>query len=396
MAEGEAIFKALKEDTPQQPEARRVAFLGRIVALAMIVGLLLSLNLWVSSRTYPLTPLFGFVPPLPYPLDYALFGLFILLVAGTALAPGRVARWSTLAILILAVLFVLQDQSRLQPWFYQYAFILAAVGLYRQGLLSVEDTLNACRSVVAFTYLWSGLQKANARFLQVSYPWLIEPLTPYLSEGAQATMAYGAYAAPIVEAAIGIGLLSRRFRKPAAIGALVMHAFILAVVGPGGLDWNPVVWPWNLAMIAFVFILFWQPADDPRPREILLPGQSFLIGTSFRVCVLILFALMPLFSFFGLWDSYLSASLYSGNLKDAKVLTWNGSGWSSTSIQEVSMKETDAPAYPEERVFKTVFAKRWCDQGGPPKSILLVTSKPDILTGARSAEVFRCQDVQRE
>ena len=35
--------------------------------------------------------------------------------------------------------------------------------------------------------------------------------------------------------------------------------------------------------------------------------------------MLLLFGIMPLFNFFGLWDSYLSASLYSSNIKDATV-----------------------------------------------------------------------------
>jgi hypothetical protein len=397
VVEGNAIFKALKEDAPKQVEARRVAFLGRIAALAMIAGLLLSPNLWVSSRTYPLIPLFDFVPPLSYPLDYALFGLFILLVSGVAVFGGRrVAGWFAVAAVVLAALLALQDISRLHPWFYQYSFMLAAVGLFGLGRLSAEGALNTCRLIVAFTYLWSGLQKANESFVSMVYPWLIEPLAHHLPTNVHDALSYGAYAVPAIEAAIGLGLLVRPARKPAAVGAFLMHAFILLCLGPWGRDWNSVVWPWNLAMIAFVFILFWQPADNPRPKDILLPRQSFSIGTSFRVCVLILFAFMPLFSFFGLWDSYLSASLYSGNVKNAKVLTWNGSAWTSTSIQDLSIKETGVPPYPEEYVFKTVFAKRWCDQSGPPKSILWTTSKPDILTGARSAAVFRCQDVQRE
>ena len=42
----------------------------------------------------------------------------------------------------------------------------------------------------------------------------------------------GAYAVPVVEAAIGVGLLTHRFRKLAVAGAVLMHAFIMVCVGP--------------------------------------------------------------------------------------------------------------------------------------------------------------------
>lgn len=53
--------------------------------------MLLSPNLWVSARTYPLTPLWDVVLPLPYPADYTLFGLFVALVAGMGVTRGRMA-----------------------------------------------------------------------------------------------------------------------------------------------------------------------------------------------------------------------------------------------------------------------------------------------------------------
>ena len=111
--------------------------------------------------------------------------------------------------------------------------------------------------------------------------------------------------APLVEAGIGVGLLTR-YRNWAVILALGMHAFILFCIGPLGHDWNTVVWPWNVAMAAFVVLLFWRTGDI-SPKKILLLSRrrpSYL-----HAVVLVLFAVMPLLGLFGLWDSYLSASL---------------------------------------------------------------------------------------
>lgn len=387
-----------------RPEAEsRLAWLRLALATALIAGLLLSPNLWVSTRAYPLTPLWDAIPPLPYPADYALFGLFVALVAGVGILGGRVAGWLAVVALALATFLVLGDISRLQPWFYQYSFMLAAFCLYGLGRIGALDALNACRLIVIATYFWSGLQKANARFFESTYPWLVEPLTEHLPDWAGSALLSGAYAVPAIEAAIGLGLLTRRFRKPAVIGALSMHAFIMLSVGPLGHDWNTVVWPWNFAMCAFVLILFWRSPDDPTPSTILSPGRSLSPGAALRVAVLVLFAFLPLFNFFGLWDSYLSSSLYSGTTERGYVLEREGSGWRSTSISKLSEEELNTPAYPEERIFKNVFAERWCEaegedalwraRPGSPEPVLRVDGRPGIFSGERLTEFYSCDDV---
>lgn len=281
--------------------------------------------------------------------------------------------------------------------------MLAASCLYGWDRMSASDALNTCRLIVVATYFWSGLQKANAGFFEGTYPWLVEPLTSWLPGWADSALLWGAYAVPVVEAVIGLRLLTRRFRKFAVIGAIAMHAFIMLCVGPLGSTYNTVVWPWNVAMSAFVVILFWRAPDESSPSMILVPGRSFSLGSALRAAVLVLFAFMPLFNFFGLWDSYLSSSLYSGASKRAYVLEWDGSQWQTTRIGDLSEGELNAPAYPEERIFKNVFAGGWCETGseeasrrfqaGYAESVLRVDGRPNVLSGERSAEFYSCYDV---
>jgi hypothetical protein len=296
-----------------------------------------------------------------------------------------------IAALALAALLVLQDQDRLQPWFYHYSFMLGAVGLSNLGRLSTEGALNACRVVVAFTYFWSGLQKAHVSFAENVYPWLIEPVASHLPSEAASVLAHGAYAVPIVETAIGLGLLVRPLRKPAVIVAILMHAFILFSLGPWGHNWNSVIWPWNPAMIAFVLILFWRAPDNPSLLAVVKPG-----GSTYRAVVLVLFAFMPALNFVGLWDSYLSASLYSGSTKNGSVYTTEGSSRNySGSIFDEAMDEMNVPAYPETRVYKRVFAEMWCEKPQSfPRPVLIVHGRPGITSGDRSKSTYYCRDVQ--
>ena len=387
----------------QRGAENRLAWLRIALAAGLVAGLLLSPNLWISTRSYPLTPLWDAVPPLPYPADHALFGLLMVLVTGVGVARGRAIGWLGISALVIAAFFVVQDESRLQPWFYQYSFMLAAFCLFGLGRVGALDALNACRLIVAATYFWSGLQKANASFIQSTHPWLVEPLTARLPDWAGSALLAGGYAVPVVEAVIGIGLLTRRFRRLAVMGALLMHAFVMLCIGPLGHDHNTVVWPWNFAMVAFVLILFWRAPDDTTPSTILDPGRNFSTGFAFRAAVLILFAFMPLFNFFGLWASYLSSGLYTGTSKQGYVLVWDSANWQSTRIGGVSERELNTPAYPEESVFENVFAERWCEEGseealrreqaGYPEPILRVDGRPAIISGERSTELYSCDDV---
>jgi hypothetical protein len=381
----------------------RLAWLRIALAAGLVAGLLLSPNLWISTRSYPLTPLWDAVPPLPYPADHALFGLLMVLVTGVGVARGRAIGWLGISALVIAAFFVVQDESRLQPWFYQYSFMLAAFCLFGLGRVGASDALNACRLIVVATYFWSGLQKANASFIQSTHPWLVEPLTTRLPDWAGSALLAGGYAVPVVEAVIGIGLLTRRFRRLAVMGALLMHAFVMLCIGPLGHDHNTVVWPWNFAMVAFVLILFWRAPDDTTPSTILDPGRNFSAGFAFRAAVLVLFAFMPLFNFFGLWASYLSSGLYTGTSKQGYVLVWDSANWQSTRIGGVSERELNTPAYPEESIFENVFAERWCEEGseealrreqaGYPEPILRVDGRPAIISGERSTELYSCDDV---
>ncbi len=387
----------------QRGAENRLAWLRIALAAGLVAGLLLSPNLWISTRSYPLTPLWDAVPPLPYPADHALFGLLMVLVTGVGVARGRAIGWLGISALVIAAFFVVQDESRLQPWFYQYSFMLAAFCLFGLGRVGASDALNACRLIVVATYFWSGLQKANASFIQSTHPWLVEPLTTRLPDWAGSALLAGGYAVPVVEAVIGIGLLTRRFRKLAVMGALLMHAFVMLCIGPLGHDHNTVVWPWNFAMVAFVLILFWRAPDDTIPSTILDPGRNFSAGFAFRAAVLVLFAFMPLFNFFGLWASYLSSGLYTGTSKQGYILVWDSANWQSTRIGGVSERELNTPAYPEESIFENVFAERWCEEGseealrreqaGYPEPILRVDGRPAIISGERSTELYSCDDV---
>jgi hypothetical protein len=101
------------------------------------------------------------------------------------------------------------------------------------------------------------------------------------------------------------------FRRLAIATSIAVHAVALLVLGPLGHDYNLVVWPWNLAMIALVIALF----PPVRLRQSLLDLRASLPGAVAVAAI----CLLPILSYSGRWNSYFSFALYSGNLAKADI-----------------------------------------------------------------------------
>lgn len=383
----------------------RIFWLKATVGAGLAAGFLLSPRLWTGQRMYPLTPVWQFLTPIRPPFDYAWFGALLTLLAWIV-AAARPAK-PIAAFVVLAAGYALFDQSRWQPWFYQYLFMLVALGLYyanRSGAGWRGSTLDACRLIVASIYFWSGVQKANPAFVHEAFPWMIEPFTRFLPETAGRWLSSLGFAAPVIEVAIGAGLIGARFRKPAVIAALAMHAFILASVGPLGHNYDTVVWPWNLAMGGFVVLLFW-PGED-------LPGHAPLGSLVFRGLLVALFGIAPLLSFFNLWDGYLSFALYSGNNNSASIymadsvagglpeeiqefIVENESKVDELDILDWSFGELNVPPYAEIRVFKNI-GKRICAESGNPRPMVLVIQGKATWRRRRRQSVYDCAALSKK
>ncbi len=119
-------------------------------------------------------------------------------------------------------------------------------------------------------------------------------------------------AVPVTEIAVAVGLAVPRLRHAAVVGAITTHVVVLALLGPLGHRTNAVVWPWNAALAALAALLFWN--EGRAAGHVLVPRR---LGA--HTGALLVFGLVPLLSFSGLWDAYLSGALYSGNVEAAVI-----------------------------------------------------------------------------
>jgi hypothetical protein len=106
---------------PMFGPASRVWLLKVIVVLVFCLGLVMSLRLWIGPRSYPLAPVFDFLPPAAQAVDDVLFaGLFAL--AAAMLVSSRPQKFIAGFLAIIAI-FCLLDQTRWQPWVFLYGFL---------------------------------------------------------------------------------------------------------------------------------------------------------------------------------------------------------------------------------------------------------------------------------
>lgn len=391
---------------PDLPPVRRpvAARLVRTVALGMLAGMALSLALWWGPRDYPRAPLLALASAQVPAVERALAGLLAAALLALLWRPSQRA-FAVLACLALAGCWLL-DQSRLQPWAYLYGLVLVRAATLSSSSESPDARMaDHVRVLLACTYFWSGLQKLHVLFGTVSLGSLIEPLLPGYGElPAPVRVALG-LALAAFESLIGVAFLFQRTRRVAALAAIAMHALLLLLLAVG-LGWNPVVWPWNVAMA----VLAWSvrsPTESEAPSGLarLLWGRDLVARA-----LLVLLGLLPALSFVDRWDAYPSLALYSPRIEGARICFGEGvkarlppelqallvtraphsyEFW----IEEWSQADLGIPAYPSGRVLRAVAREFLASLGNPPQARVVVHGRPDPISGKASQRVYTPDDV---
>jgi hypothetical protein len=193
--------------------------------------------------------------------------------------------------------------------------------------------------------------------------------------------------------------LTVRFRRVSLIVAVSMHAFILAMVGPAGFAWNNIVWPWTAAMALFDILLFAGEAEFSWHDIIRANNRGPYVVT------IVLLVILPLTSFFNVWDSYLSAALYSGNLTEAQIymtdagkqalpaaigryLVHTSPDTNVLNVQRWSIEDLNVTPYPETRVFKSIGRAVCGDLADPTQLVLIVHEQRMFFS--RPETGYRC------
>jgi hypothetical protein len=402
------MIASLKNSTEQQAESgaaeragsawdkKIILYVIQTTCIFWLVTKLIGWKLWTTERLLPTAPPFDFLTA-PGLVHLLLFAASLLLMAALILKPASKGLLNALFITELtACLF---DQNRWQPWEYQFVFILFIyiINYKRQHFIASGLTF-----VMISTYAYSGVGKLNSSFLLMFWDNML--LHRYFKIPhtviSQPLIHYSGYLVAIAELLLGLGLLFRASRKMAAAALILMHLLIIVLVGPTGLNYNIVVWPWNILMMIHLYLLF------IHKRALTINLQQ--LWTSWNVLIVICWGILPAFNHtVGWWDNFLSSRLFAGNqphmefcIKDSGEIKQlspylnkgkKNIGCDSNAVmvnlQRWAMKETKSPPYIEERVYKKI-ARKWIQEhkGSSTRAILFYYGKKGELIIVNESE----------
>ena len=269
----------------------------KLTALFWLFAKIMSRKLWLTDRLFPIIPPLNFSPNLPNEVHFILFLVSIFgLVSIVIFTPKKEL---VLLVLITELASCFLDQMRWQPWEYQYLLLFLFYIFYKKN---TNQLLELVTLLIGLTYVFSGLHKFNGGFLYSVWENMI--LKKFLNIEnyyiSKIWIHYSGLLLPFIEILIGISLLLIKNKRLIAYFAIGMHVILLIILI--GNNQNSIVWPWNILMIFYIYILFW---GDNSIRI-----NSSFFKNNFNKVIVFLVGILPFFSFFGLLDNYLSFNLY--------------------------------------------------------------------------------------
>ena len=331
-----------------------------MLCLATLVMIEVSWPLWVDGTEFPRVPFLGGWPRLPAWCPWvALAGIAVSLVFATI---GRAWRAGLTVALVLLAVEVIGDQSRLQPWVYQFGLM---------GLVLIlapsARALGLARVCAISLYVYSGLSKLDAAFLGELGPTFLDAglgIFGSTTEGWPRSAQVGAILAmPAWEVAVAAGLCFARTRRWALVGAVAQHSALLLILGPGGLGHSGNVLIWNLAMIAEDWVLFW-----PRIGPDADPAEPATRAGRIAAAVVGFAVIWPATERLGLCDSWPGHALYASHSERVEILVPEDeadrlpagarsrlgpadfAGWRRLDLAGWSRDVRGVPVYPQARV----------------------------------------------
>jgi uncharacterized membrane protein YphA (DoxX/SURF4 family) len=377
----------------------RLRLVKVLILLAFVAGVLCSFLLWRNEgRLLPVIKPFDAFPTLPAPLDLILLTLFVASLSVWIFLPKKLFGGITIASLLI---ILIQDQMRWQPWVYIYLLLLLPFLQQSRTQENDKSILNTLQLMLAGIYVWSGLHKFTVNFIEGPFAQMMVESGFDLDFLAIRKLGYFI---PLIEMSMGFALLFPKFRKTGIVAVIGMHLFILFYLSQWATIQNSVVYPWNIAMILLVILLF-----GGLKEKTVIPLKQLRTKPVMALPLLLVW-LFPLFNVRGFWDHYPSFSFYSNKTSQYYIAVKNTStaqtdkpmqqyfvtmnGLNDGKVIEMNhwaLSELNVPFYPELRVFKKASQKFYDHYKGADSVLFLELS---FVEGKPHFETYTYQQLQ--
>ena len=281
---------------------KKLNIIIRAICVFWFIARIRANKVWLPEyRVYPSIPIFDFLDGYPLIIQTSLYLISLVTLITIFIYPKK--RIPQIILIISVILSSILDTITWQPWEYQYLCILIAIVINRRNPHMIFSIILI---ILASIYFYSGLQKFNGAFLHSVWKGLI--LKKFFSiDNINLLTHYSGLIIAIIESILGLGLIFSKTRMISAYLLIAMHLFILVLLG--SIQGFNIVLPWNILMIVIIHNLFIN-----KPANF-----DYLSLKNFNFIFVILWCIMPAFSFFGLWDQKLSSNLFSGKFENLTI-----------------------------------------------------------------------------
>ncbi|SMP31248.1 hypothetical protein [Chryseobacterium profundimaris] len=340
---------------------KQIVYLIKGIVFFWLLTKIWSYKTWITERSYPVIPPVEMLEGVPNFLHQFLFGFSI--VCLLTILSFKINRWLVISLFFSEIISCAMDTVRWQPWEYMYLCFLLVIII---NFYKPKNIVLIAHLFLVSIYLFSGLHKFSRDFLNTV--WLNMFLVNFLGLSIDFIVQYKLFflglLIPTIEVLLALLLLFSKYKKMVSYLLIVMHLCILIFIGPIGLQYNSVVWPWNLAMIFILLIVYLNPIKF---------SYKTVFANSYW---LILWFIMPVLSLFGSWYQYFSFNLYSGkgdqmyiclldNKKEFKPYFESSNstfckGKPTVNLQNWALKEIKSAPIPEAEIYGkiAVYLKR--------------------------------------
>ncbi|MDR3639214.1 MAG: hypothetical protein P4L84_35765 [Isosphaeraceae bacterium] len=400
---------AAEPDRARWTDRRFRALLG----CATFVMLGLSWPLWTApEEAFPRVPFLRLAAWAGEPAAVAWIVYAVLLAAVAAAALARRGwKWAAGGSAVLLAALVVQDQHRFQPWVYQFLVLDVVLLAFRP-----ERALRYARWWFGGLYFHSALSKLDVSFTREMGAVFLASLTrPFGADPALWPDRWrdaAILAMPAAEGVVAVLLVLPRTRRVGLAGALVLHALLIAILGPWGLGHSTIVLVWNAAMMGELCVLF---GPDLAPRGKCVAGaRDGWCASAVRIlfwCTLV----APFGERWGLLDAWPAHALYASHVERTAVflfedelatypaavrryLVGEGEGpWRRLDLTAWSRAVRGTPVYPSARACNGLAEALAARYRGPHPVRVLQWSRADRWTGRRDvAESLGLDAIRRQ
>lgn len=313
-------------------------------------------KLWTPQTEFPAVPLWSFARHIPVVVEWTL-ACVVVVLSVCLVRPQHCRRTLWLAWTICLAGLFLENQHRLQPWAWQ--FVLYGVVF----AIAPGNSVSLLRCLTISIYAHSAASKCYPEF---------EPIAKRFAETSlrlfgQSAIELGgesvrvtAIALPAVEFLVAFLLAFAATRRWGRYASLFLHASLIALLGPWGMNHSWSVLLWNAFFIVQNLLLFPSTTD----REIASTAKEQPIRMAAVTAFIGVAVVLPVLFHFGYWDRWPSWAVYAGSSRTVTIeipiekrtrlpasaaVTQSTSGRCMVHVDRWSLNALGVPVYPQTR-----------------------------------------------